>query len=48
MVQIEEAITAIDVTTQRNSALVDAVASISEEIRLKAAGVAQAVSLFDI
>jgi aerotaxis receptor len=48
MVQIEEAITAIDLTTQQNAALVDAVASISEEIRRRAAGVAQAVSIFDI
>jgi len=48
MVQIEEAITAIDLTTQQNAALVNAVASVSEEIRRGAAGVAQAVSLFDI
>jgi len=48
MVQIEEAITAIDLTTQQNAALVDAVASVSEEIRWRAAGVAQAVSIFDI
>jgi aerotaxis receptor len=33
---------------QEVAPLVDPVASISEEIRLKAAGVAQAVSLFDI
>jgi aerotaxis receptor len=48
MVQIERAIAAIDLATQQNSALVDAVASISEEMRQRVHGVAQAVSLFDI
>jgi aerotaxis receptor len=48
MVKIEQAIAAIDLATQHNSALVDAVASISEEMRQRADGVAQAVSLFDI
>ncbi|HTH75273.1 MAG TPA: methyl-accepting chemotaxis protein, partial [Trinickia sp.] len=48
MAQIEEAITAIDLTTQQNSALVDTVASISEEMRERATGVTQALSLFDI
>lgn len=46
--QIEKSIAAIDLTTQQNSALVDAVASISEEMRQCAVGVAQAVSVFDI
>jgi len=48
MAQIEEAISAIDLTTQQNSTLVDEVASISEEMRRRAVGVSQAVSLFDI
>ncbi|MGN6319649.1 methyl-accepting chemotaxis protein [Trinickia sp.] len=48
MAQIEEAITAIDVTTQQNSALVDSVAAISEAMRQRATGVTQALSLFDI
>jgi aerotaxis receptor len=48
MVQIEKSMAAIDLTTQQNSVLVDAVTSISEEMRERAVGVAQAVSLFDI
>jgi len=48
MTQIEQAVSAIDLTTQQNSALVEAVASISEAMRQQAVGVAQAVSLFDI
>ncbi|WP_082902915.1 methyl-accepting chemotaxis protein [Paraburkholderia ginsengiterrae] len=48
MTQIEEAIAAIDLTTQQNAALVNDVASISEDMRQRAVGVAQAVSLFDI
>lgn len=48
MVQIEEAIAAIDLTTQQNLALVETVASISDEMRQRAVGVGQAVSLFDI
>lgn len=48
MAQIEEAIAAIDLTTQQNSALVNSVASISEEMRQRSMGVMQAVSLFDI
>lgn len=48
MAQIEEAITAIDLTTQQNSALVDSVASISEAMRQRATGVTHALSLFDI
>lgn len=48
MAQIEEAIALIDLTTQENSALVDAVASSSEQMRQQAAGVVDAMSLFDI
>lgn len=48
MAQIEEAITAIDLTTQQNSALVDSVASTSEAMRERATEVTQALSLFDI
>jgi aerotaxis receptor len=48
MTQIEEAIGAIDLTTQQNSALVNDVASISQAMRERAVGVEQAVSLFDI
>ena len=48
MTQIDEAISVIDLTTQQNSALVDGVASISEDLRQRAAGVERAVSLFDI
>jgi aerotaxis receptor len=46
--RIEKSIAAIDLTTQQNSALVDTVASISEEMRQSAVGVSHAVSLFDI
>jgi aerotaxis receptor len=48
MTQIEESIAAIDLATQQNSALVNDVASISQEMRQRAVGVEQAVSLFDI
>jgi aerotaxis receptor len=48
MTQIDEAISVIDLATQQNSALVDGVASISEDLRQRAAGVERAVSLFDI
>jgi aerotaxis receptor len=48
MAQIDEAVSVIDLTTQQNSALVDGVASISEDLRQRAAGVERAVSLFDI
>lgn len=48
MMQIEEAIAAIDLTTQQNSTLVNDVALISEDMRQHAVGVSQAVSLFDI